>query len=184
MKTFIFGLFLAFSLNSHALELASGDQFETIPMQGRVAVYCSDGQQTSTAHFYCSALGLSPAEFDYVVSSDLDADKITLKYTDSRGKKRSKSVGFDSNKQRSTKRVNLWIGTLLQRPLLHTGANSVEFVATKKGNVVERATRTIDVQEGQVRECRFSSYSSRNLQDCRNSSFICQRYFQDQNYCL
>lgn len=184
MKTFIIGTIAALTFSSWALELRSGDLFETNPMQGRVTVHCSNGQQHDIAHFYCDALGLSPVEMDYVVSSSLDADEVTLNYTDSRGKRRSKSVAFDSDKQRSTKRVNLWVSTLLQRPLLHSGNNEVEFVATKNGKVVERVTRSIDVAQGQVRECSHRAYTSANLQDCRNSSFICQRYFQDQNYCL
>lgn len=183
MKAIVLGLFLAVSTHSWGLGLASGNHFETISMKGRVVVHCSENNQRDTAYYNCGAVALSPVEFDYIVSSGLNADKVTVNYTDSRGKDRSKSVNFDANKQRSTKRVNLWIGTLLQRPLLHSGDNQLEFVATKNGQVVRRENTTVSVVRGEDRQCLSRTYFSRALQDCRNSSFICQKYFQDENYC-
>ena len=103
----------------------------------------------------------------------------------SNGTTREKAKGWDSAKGRSTDTFNLWISTLLQRPLLDYGANAVHYSLTKDGKPVREGSFTANVRRGEARSCRYRRhYTSHNMSDCRaGSTTLCDRYFRDENYC-
>lgn len=172
--------FISFQIN--ALNLSQGEEFQATWLSGEATVFCNSGRDHRYSVVRCGMSTLDPVEFDYIVSRDLDADSITLNYKDHRGKSRSKKVKYDSKKNRSHKRVNLWIRTLFQRPLLHLGKNEIRFTAFKNGEEIHSVERDIIVRNGGQRICAPRVYHSRNMNDCIGAS-ICRRFFYDQRYC-
>ena len=167
--------------SSFALEFRSGDTFTYQQLRGSVRVQCQDQNRRTQFHtVQCYQNILSPTEMDYVVSEQLDADEIKVTSTWESGKVVKKDVKYDTNKDRSKKRLNLWIRTLFQRPLLAPGTNEVTFVAYKDGREVQSRTQSVEVRNGGGKYC---PYYSMYIGSCTQLSFVCSEYFQRFNYC-
>ena len=113
----------------------------------------------------------------------VNADEVRLVAYHEDGSINEKTSQFDPEAGVSKSDFNLWIYTLLQRPLLEPGNNIIEFFMTKKAVLVQRGSFTIDVFVGESRRCRYRSYYSHNENDCRTPSTICRSYFREENLC-
>lgn len=129
---------------------------------------------------------MNTGEYDYFVGPEgVKADAITLTATHEDGSKRTKSESYDSAKGLSNKTFNLWISTLLQRPLLNPGKNTIAYKMTLGGKVVASGEFVADVKDGGAKFCkRRGNYWSANSSDCLNPANLCYRYLRDNNYCL
>lgn len=165
---------------------ATGNAFYAVMLYGRASVSCRENGQSDHASFRCGEEVLDPAEFvRFRGPKGLDADRVYLSAAWENGKTREKNAGYDGAKGESTSRFNLWISTLLQRPLLNYGKNSIRYVLKKDEAVVREGTFTAEVKTGFRRDCRYRRhYSSSDLSDCRaGATRVCGRYFRDENYC-
>jgi hypothetical protein len=91
---------------------------------------------------------------------------------------------YNKAKNRSSQRFNLWIRTLTQTPLLGYGENTVKYEMKKAGKVVGSGDFSVYVDQSPARYCERRSMHSSDSSDCRSrSSYICDRYFREQNYC-
>lgn len=166
---------------------STGNQFEAVALTGRVTVSCRDHSgQSDFASVRCSGEVLDPAEFArFVGPKGLDADAVSLTASWEGGGGRQKSDAWLPAEGRSRGRFNLWVSTLLQRPLLDYGRNELRFVLTKDGRTVREGRFEAGVRRGASRACRRGRhYQSSDMMDCRGgASRVCSRYFADENYC-
>ena len=185
MKLLIALFLTLFSYQTFAAGFTAGEQFNAIALEGRLSVSCFDATGSSYGTTYCSSEILNPAEYSYFKGPNIDADSVTLQATWESGKvTKTKTEKYDAKTGKSKKSFNLWISTLLQRPLLDYGKNTVAYKLTKGGAVVEEGTFIVEVTKGEKRVCqRPGFYQSNNKQDCSFPSNFCSRYFQENNYC-
>ncbi len=163
-----------------------GNNFESKAIEGDVTVQCNGfGGQFESATFACSEELLDPNEYaKFQGHKGADADLVILKATHEDGSVREKNEGFDSSTGLSKDTFNLWISTLFQRPLLDMGKNEILYTLKKSGNLVLMGNFTANVKRTATRYCtRHGFYNSNDINDCRFSNNICDRYFYENNYC-
>lgn len=185
MNSFI-KLIIALCLLSPAVAhtgLKAGSEFTNHRVQGPISVRCSDRGETRHANFTCRGSYLSPSiRSTFVYDSEIQADKVKISFTNSRGKNKSKSSKMKNFE--SKRSFNLWIRSLTQRPLLKSGENDLAYKLYRDGNVVETGEFSVTVESAPVRSCPYRSYYSNSLNDCTGSTTVCDRYFRDHNNCL
>lgn len=163
----------------------NGNELLSSYIEGEISLSCNENGMSDYANFRCSAEILDPSEFDYFRGpAGVNADKVFLKATRADGSIREKNGSYDSEAGRSSSRFNLWISTVLQRPLLKLGANQVEYRMEKDGQTVDAGNFLVQVNRGEDRSCRYRRhYFSSNMNDCRTGGTYCDRYFSEENYC-
>jgi hypothetical protein len=173
------------SQRSQAVEtgLEIGNNLQAVELTGDLLVYCNDSRSTDMARHRCSRLTLDPAEMSRFVVDPIEADYVTLKASRADGARLTKNDYFDGQKGKSSGRFNLWISTLLQRPMLDIGKNEIAYDLKFKGQVVKSGNFTVNVVRGPGRRCRYDRIDSRDLNDCRSSHNICGQYFRQNNFC-
>jgi hypothetical protein len=186
MKLILILTFLMMACNSFATGLTGGDQFSAVAISGQLSVQCmgsNPGTNYGTA--YCQSELLNPGEYSYFTGPNIDADSVTLQATWPNGKvSKSKTEKYNSTTGKSVKSFNLWISTLLQRPLLSYGKNIVRYVLSKNGNKVEEGIFNVEVTTGETKRCQRSGfYTSNDNNDCVFPQNLCNRYFAENNYC-
>lgn len=186
MKKLLSTVLLLISTQVFSAGFSGGDTFTSQNIEGRLTVSCmgtQPGPSIGTAN--CRMNLLNPGEYSYFIGSKVDADSVSLQATWENGKKsKVKSEKYDGAIGKSKKSFNLWISTLLQRPLLDFGKNVVSYTLTKNGNVVEQGEFDVQVTSAGTKYCtRSGFYTSSNTQDCATPSSYCDRYFREYNYC-
>lgn len=164
--------------NSNA-GLKAGARFEENNLRGTVTMYCP----TRTQIVNCNAAYLSPSTYSkFIYNGATDATDVELNRDGARSVKKSR---FNSETLESKKSFNLWVGSLLQRPLLKRGVNVINY--TLKGEdkeVVERGQFEVLVEQSPTRLCPWDTYRSFNDNDCRSGGqHICNAYFQRHRLC-
>ena len=130
----------------------------------------------------CSRWTMYPAEFVYFKAGAVDANKVELMSTQEDGVLKKKSIPYDPIKMRSSSRVNLWIDTVFQDPLLAVGENKIQYVLSKDGQVAEAGDFIAEVTvDQQPRYCPDMVFRSRDDNDCRFPERVCSNYFQRLN---
>jgi len=170
---------LSISAFAQNIGFTSGDSFTANEYSGTFTLFCP----SQTRSVYCRGYGLDPAEFDYLTfPASIDADKVELTRTSSRGETRSKDSKIRSGETRSKKRFNLWIRTLFQRPLLAMGINNIRYEFSKNSREVTTGNFTVEVKEGTLYTCNHDVMSGSD-NDCQSPMNLCDSYFRRQNYC-
>jgi len=161
----------------------AGNEYSATPVYGEVSVTCNENGRHDRATFRCRDEILEPFDHVRFVGPDgIDADRVELVSRWESGKTRKKNKGYENG--RSFGHFNLWIATLLQRPLLDYGANAVHFVMKKDGKRVAEGDFTATVKKGERRRCGYRPhYWSSNASDCRTGTTVCRRMFREQRYC-
>lgn len=163
---------------------SGGSSFDAVTLVGEVSISCHEGVKRDFRRYTCVEGILNPGEYTYFVGPDgIVADHVEVKSTWEDGKGRTKSAGYDMEKGRSSKPFNLWIATLLQRPLLDSGLNVIDWKMSLSGKVVAAGQFSVTVNEAADQECPRGHYSSSRLDDCRFPSNICWRHFRAYGYC-
>jgi hypothetical protein len=184
-----FALFLTLlsTVSAGAVETGfeTGNTFHAVALEGRVHVSCNDPGRGQDSRFWnCFEVTLDPAEYAYFVTdSGGQANSLELTATWDNGKVVKKSVGFDPAKGRSSRRVNLWIQTLTQKPLLDIGENQIEWRLSRNKRVEREGRFTAKVIAGSSRACPLISVQSGDINDCLNPGMVCARYFPRVNWC-
>ncbi len=182
MKTLILTLFmtaavLAIDVNASDYSFEGRTTFQSVYLQGRITVQCGNVFNS----YICSKDYLKEGNFSKFITKDsIDADKVELNnITNSRVKK----VKYSSSKK-STKDINLWVDTLLQRSFLDQDGNMIEVKFFKNGNEVQSGKFSVDVLSGEVRNCPRSHIRlNPRSNDCNNINSLCEQYFQRFNNC-
>jgi hypothetical protein len=172
-----------FSISAQAQGLASGNQFEIVPIYGSLNVSCPGVNNTPrSVQWLCQDERLSPEEYDYFVGPDVDSDTVELNAVSAKTHALTQKLAGYMNGQ-SRVRFNLWIRSLLQTPLLNEGANTVTYILKKAGQVVQTGQFTVQVGRGKTLQCPSAAINSGTPEDCNNPMTLCDQYFQNSNYC-
>lgn len=165
-----------------------GNDLTAVLSQGEIAVQCQSngGGGPLYGRFRCQEDLLLTGEYDYFQGpAGVSADEVTLTAFHPDGSQRTKTVGYDSVKGLSSQRINLWIATLLQRPLLDGGSNRVSYKMTLNGKVSAQGEFIAVVKDGGKKVCsRRGTYWSHSTMDCQTGGSFCSQYFRENNYCL
>lgn len=192
MKNAIFIAILLLASWSWASEVGfqKGNERSSIIVEGDIVVVCDDPFQGGTqfGNFHCQRDILLPSEFDYFQGPEgVRADEVTLTAVREDKSTRSKTIDYDTAKMQSSKRFNLWIISLFQRPLLKMGRNQVTYVMKRKGKVTSSGQFEVNVNDGGVKACsRRGFYRSTVGSDCFGvgANKFCDQYFFENKYCL
>lgn len=163
-----------------------GNELSWAQLRGQVTVICHDpvggGQDIFT--WSCQGSTLEPAEYARFVSlPGGEATRVRLSCTREDGSVQTKTAPYKANEGMSDK-VNLWIATLFQRPLLAPGLNRIQFELMRADASIERSGEfEVKVSRGPDRVCRPRVLPSNAMQDCRSGLLACERYFFLENYC-
>lgn len=189
MGTWGWGMALALALISsqaQAVGFSSGDSFTSNLVQGEAFVQCQDSRSggVKNARFMCREMVLDPVEFDFFEGpGGVQADTVLLTATWESGQVQKKSSRYDSRKGRSENRVNLWVRTLLQKPLLDYGVNKISYELKRGPQSVTTGEFSVTVRRGQTYNCAPKQYFSPNVNDCENQFSICSRYISEAREC-
>ncbi len=166
--------------------LMSGSEFRASNIGGNVHIDCNSQNGYHSAFTYCNASVLIPRTSDYFFGpKNVKADQVVLERLDSDGKVAvRKKMAYDSKKGQTKKRVNLWIKTLFQKPLLKLGENQIQFVMYNKGEPVFDGYFMVDVVFEGSYQCKSKYYHFSYDHYCRYPSMVCEQYFVEQNYCF
>jgi hypothetical protein len=168
-----------------AVGFETGNDFLATTIRGQLTVNCHDGMRNSLATYSCTDEVLDPADYErFQGPAGLDANKIVLRALREDGSSQEKSEGYDPKTGLSTGHFNLWISTLLQRPLFKEGKNAIHYSFRKGSKPVLEGDLVANVNPGPDRVCHHRGYYySGDLNDCVWGQQICARYFRDENYC-
>ena len=185
IMTIVFALLANLSLGN-AAGFSDGDRFISHVIEGRLSVTCQGppgGPSSGSA--FCQSNILDSGEYTYFIGPKLDADTVKVQATREDGSVSVvKTLAYDGVNGKSRKSINLWIRTVLQRPLLGMGKNSIHFILVKNGSTVEEGTFDVSVDDGARNICRrVGFYFSQISSDCANPQNLCGRYFGENNYC-
>lgn len=184
------GIVLTLLWSGHlwAIGFSSGDHFVSTYVYGDLNLTCMENGFYERARVQCQDNILSPAEFDYFVyDGSLEASLIREVELSSvvGGRRYKQTQRYDSEKNRSSKRFNLWFWTLTQKPLLQIGDNKISYVIKDSNGQKHEGEFDVKVEAAPERQCAPRHMTSRWLQDCRGGAArMCDRYFSDQNYCF
>lgn len=187
----ILGINLGLTLYAQAQTFSRGDSFTSVALRGTVVAYCQQGTPgfpgpggPSMVTYSCRDVILEPAEMDYFVGPQgISADTVVLQVTHADGSSRMKSYPYDSTTFRTTKRVNLWMASLFQKPLLEDGLNKFSYNLKQADQMVQTGHFDVQVVRGAPRTCPYSSITIWDPNECSNQVSVCRRYFQQFNDC-
>lgn len=185
----IFSIFLPFLIVPHSLGnerpgFSDGANYEAQHLDALVQISCHEKGHTEIVHFRCQDWVLDPAEFTYFFGPlGLQADSLILESVRADRSSETKKMAYDSVKGRTSRRINLWVTTLTQRPLLKIGTNKIEWALYSKRVEVAHGYFTSEVSSGPNLSCPQGHYVSYDLNDCRSPSNICRQHFGRHNYC-
>jgi len=162
----------------------SGNNLTVAHLRGEILIHCFEYDAYETSFQRCAANMLSGGNWSkFYYDADIDADKVELIATWENGKIVKKSSAFNRLHKESSSSFNLWVWTLLQRPLLDAGNNNIHYRLLKNNVLMAEGDFVVSINQEESRQCRFRVYNSSNNMDCINSTFICDRYFWEENYC-
>jgi hypothetical protein len=166
---------------------SGGEVFQAVGLEGEISLTCQEPGTGRLEHsqFRCSGEVLEPGEFSWFVGPlGVAGDSVELIAQHEDGSSRTKNEKYDEAAGRTSSAVNLWVWTLLQRPLLEIGKNAVSYRITKSSRETSSGQFEVRVERTPTRTCRFRrSYFSSNMQDCQTGGGWCGQYFGDESYC-
>lgn len=162
----------------------NGNNIQVVKLKGYLTAMCPINESSAPNSYYtCTSYTSEPTSHDYFIHPALDADSVQLTSVHEDGSTRTKKLGFNGAKGVSTKKVNISVTTLLQKPLLDFGTNTVTYNLMKNKQVVKSgvftATRTI----ADTRQCKPGVLYFDSIYDCRDENMACAQYFAQQNNC-
>lgn len=169
---------------SFAQGLSIGNNLQTYNVIGDLVVTCESSDFRDTQTFTCRDTVLEPASYAYFIGAkDNGATSVQLVSTRNDGSTRSRSLSYNSATGKSSELANLWMSTLLQRPLLKEGKNVIEYTYFKGSQPLNSGKFDVEVGFAGTRTCQKSFYTSRDANDCRSPFTVCQKYFEQFSWC-
>ena len=160
------------------------NEFSINPISGSIQVNCTEADQSLTEVYDCQDDRLSPFDMAFFQGPNaVTADQLYVTIRREDNTLRDKVTGYDNQNFTSDVRLNLWLTSLLQRPLLAEGRNQVTYKISKFGVTVGSGQLVVNVNPGKALSCPFHNYYSNKIVDCQNPYQLCQRYFNEFNYC-
>jgi hypothetical protein len=177
-------IFLGFSSYAFATEsvgFIQGSQFQVAQLYGELIVYCP-GSNPATNKLSCLKDQLSPSEYDYFVGPKITG-ATTVRLSNQNGN--TQKSGYDASSGKSKRMFNLWNKTLLQKPLLKLGANTIFFeLLDDENRVLKVGQFSVDLINVNSRVCPQGQTVSNWPEDCESNNYqLCAGYFREYKFC-
>lgn len=174
--TLCFNFSLTFSLD---VQLEGGNEVLMEFREGLVSEHCGFGSESRINHYNCSDTSISAGSYGAVkiLDGSLDADWVKLQRV---GSKYIKGVKFLASESRSVRKINLWVSSVFQRPLLKRGENIIKYTFFKNKLVVLEGEFVVNVVDGDYIACRNGRIYSAS---CQGYYQVCSNYLYRSNYC-
>lgn len=175
-------IIVSFSFSTFAnIGFEKGNEFIVTPAEGRVFVRCNNPTDPGWGSHYCSGYFSNPGSHAKLVNTGtpINADKVEALATHADKSTRKKDEDFHSDSQ-SSDAFNITIKTLLQRPLLERGINTIDYKFTKEGRTVQSGQFQAVLEVGESVVCEDLSIS---LAGNCNTSSACAAYWNRQPRC-
>ncbi len=165
--------------------LRVGSNLTSTSINGDLVLTCFEAGRTQVAYQRCYDNILSGENWSkFYYDAEVNADRVELIATWENGRVVKKSSSFNRLSGESSSAFNLWIWSLLQRPLLSEGNNEIHYKLQKGNTLVQEGDFIVTITPTTPRRCNYGRYTSYRIADCQNAVLLCRRYFQDENYCL
>lgn len=176
---------LVFSGFADAASFQGHSTFTAQPIRGYLNITCNEGGRIDSRQVICEDIYLAPFEYGYFdAEKGLGADEVLITSQRADGKTIEKKSAYNSEIGRSEKRINLWISTLLQTPILDIGNNVVSYRLMSGGEVKASGQFDVTVDVAPQKQCPNGYEQSFTLNDCMfPNNNLCDRYFRRYNYC-
>lgn len=169
---------------AQAADFEGQTEFTHFNIEGFYRVSCFDRGRVEHVTHRCRGYLLNPFSFAYFQHDvEEEVDRVHLSTINKEGKRITKRSSWNAKENRSQKRINLWVETVFQRPLLEIGDNQVVYNLTRRGQTVDSGEFDVLVHDGGLRTCRDRSASSGNMNLCESYSMACSEYFRLENNC-
>lgn len=186
----IFCFFLTVLVSSGAAYgqgFTGGSDLEGRSARGTIYLTCyGSGGEMASSTINCRQALLIPYDRDFFIDSNAPENTTHVELINEHqdGRVVSKRVRFDAEKGESRSRINLWIWSLTQRPLLDFGPNEVTYKYYQRSTLLREGVFEVNVAEGGSYRCDPSYESSSWMDDCRSSGQNrCLSYFRQRNWC-
>jgi hypothetical protein len=136
----------------------------------------------ATKMYRCQKDQLLPAMNDYVVTENIEVDKVVVTNI-THPKKVSKTAKFKAGTKQSKKAINLWKKNLWNKALLVEGKNTLVFKGYLKGQLVSEEKQEVTVDNFGDSYCGSAQISSKDMADCYSMSRACDILYRLSNYC-
>ncbi len=176
-----------FSISSYAdsVGFQSGSQFWGYAIYGEVILKCTNSEVEEVVDLKCEDSTLRPNSQDFFVGpKGIQATEVELKVVQEDQTVRVRKLSYNSATNKSTSKFNLWMNSLLQKPLLAYGSNQVEYKLIRNNTSVNSGRFFVDVKYGGALICPSEIIITNSIEDCRQPYSVCQRYFADKNFCI
>lgn len=178
----IFSLTFVVTQGSLAAGFSKGNDFQVRPLSGQANVACYEDNYPYGGQTYrfevvnCRADEWSPGITDYFAGpAGVQADRVRLTSVRADGSTESRETGYDSQAGLSSKKFNLGIRTLTQKPLLKSGRNNISYQLSQNGSTVSEGQFTAQVTVQPEARCPYATVSSG--MNCAAAYSACDEYF-------
>ncbi|MFL5815756.1 MAG: hypothetical protein ACJ763_19460 [Bdellovibrionia bacterium] len=160
----------------------AGNTFTVKQYHGTVSVMCMAPNDHGNYIYACHSEDFQPGlSAKFVTAPGVDADHVTLTSMWEGGKTVTKDAAFDSVSGKSGRAFNLWISTLLQRPLLDQGTNIIHYALSKNGKIQSEGGFIATVKALPDSQCSHQTLIESG--NCQNLAWMCERYFNEVAQC-
>lgn len=179
MKKFLISLILFSIHNAYSLDVQfeGGNDIEILSREGTVNVSCTENGNRRRYSYSCYDSTLTSGSYGAVevIGGTIDADYVKLQR---KGSKYIKKIKYYPKRNRSSRRINLWVRTLFQRSLLKSGENIIKYRFFKNKKVILQGEFVANVSPGRSDYCgRGSIYTT----SCPSMYQACDSFFR--RYC-
>lgn len=184
LYAFLFALFLSNITFAQSASFSTGNDLKLYNVFGDIVVTCESNNAHESQNFTCRDNIIEPSPYAYFLGAKGNgADSVQLVSNRNDGSTRTKTLSYNEGIGKSTELANLWVSTLLQRPLLKEGLNIVDYTYYKGSQPLNSGRFNVQVSFSGSRNCQKSYYTSKDINDCRSPYSVCQRYFEQFNWC-
>lgn len=168
-----------------AFGFSGGNRLTAHSISGVVKVACEGFNGAAANVFSCRDSVLASTVNDYF-RGPAGGYGDSLELVPSKANSETKVIPYNTKIGSSADKVNLWMQGAFSKPLLQMGANEIKvrIFDKKTGKTHFSSKLNIQVAEGRARTCPAAKYESTDVNDCYSQYNICQRYFQEHQYCL
>jgi len=161
----------------------SGDMFFVHSLFGEIQVSCQTRTETLTTIYDCNESALLPTEVDFFIGPRGNAVQ-EVRLTNLQDSNSRRVVSYNPQIGQSRGAVNLWLRSVLQRPLLSFGSNQIFYELLDGQTIITSGTFGVTVGRGASFSCDVPGlYRSSSLEDCRNPQKYCSDFFRSNNFC-
>ena len=161
----------------------SGEQFFVHNVYAEIRVRCQTPSETMTTTYDCNESILLPVEIDFFTGprGTRASDVVIFNLQDPRTRR---SVGYNAHTGVSKTHINLWVRSVLQRPLLSFGTNHIEFELFDGQSPLSKGQFHVFVSRGASLSCQnVGNFQSNQIMDCQNPQKFCTEFIRSNNYC-